>query len=80
MLCFRIKKFTFLIQELMNNLEDKSEMDLRIQEREKETCKIKVFVQHPTLKYNIDVKIECSYNTPLSEVTQLAYNVSFRFR
>lgn len=56
-------------------MDEKAEYDKRMREKQKETCRIKVFVLHPTLNKMIDVKIECNASTTLKEVTEIAYKV-----
>lgn len=55
---------------------EKEETNRRLQDKLKETRKIKLFVQYPDSNNLTESKLECSSSLPLKEVTQMAYKVS----
>lgn len=66
----------YLFQSLLKEMDEKAEFDRKMREKEKEIWKIKVYVLHPTLNRMIDARVDCNTNTPLKEVTQIAFKVS----
>lgn len=70
------------LQDLHQKLQEGEETDRKIKEKQLDLCKIKLYCNHPKLNTVTESKIYCCNDTPLKQVTELAYKVSrtvFRF-
>lgn len=63
----------------MKELNESAKNYRKMKEKEREMCKIKVYVQHPASDNSIDCKVDCETREPLKEVVEKAYKVKTNF-
>uniref|UniRef100_A0A1B6DYN4 Ubiquitin carboxyl-terminal hydrolase 47 n=1 Tax=Clastoptera arizonana TaxID=38151 RepID=A0A1B6DYN4_9HEMI len=68
---FSVEQFPPHIKELYKKIQEGEETDRKIKEKQSDMCKIKLYCNYP--KCNKESKLYCYYDTPLKEVTELAY-------
>lgn len=68
------------LQALLNEMYEKEETNRRIQDKLRETRKVKLFVQYPESSNLTESKLECSSTLTLKQVTFMAYKVTLEIK